>query len=490
VLAGFDLLLPRAAAERLFRAVWPLLWIGPGVAAVLATARRLGGGRAVPIAALFLATALFAFVQLQPGRVDHHGLQIALAAVGLAGAVVGRRRGAIAAAVAAAVGLSVGVEALIFHALIGGAMALRWASDPSEAPAAKLYGAVLPAALLGLHLAQTAPGAWLTPACDMVGGNLLGAIAVGGAGLWASASFLSTRPIVWRLAALTAIGACAAGLYVAAEPACLGGPLGAADPRLTPVWLRYVDEVQTWPDMLALDPGEALVLIIPAAVGLLALGWTLSNASARRDPAWLTAGAFLLLATTAQLAASRMGAYAIWAALPVVAAAVARVSERWNGRLVPTAALAWIVSPMVTVTAASALADSLPSATPASPPDRCTNSASYRHLAALPSGVVLSEVYLGSHIVALTPHAVLAAPYHRMDRGILGAWDALAAPPDAARLRALNVRYVVSCPAHAGSSSQPQDPASLQQRLHAGQPPAWLEPVSAPGAPLTIHRVR
>jgi hypothetical protein len=66
--------------------------------------------------------------------------------------------------------------------------------------------------------------------------------------------------------------------------------------------------------------------------------------------------------------------------------------------------------------------------------------------------------------------------------------DALDAPIGQAqsRVRALAVTYVVDCrqlPLVAASGS-------LGARLRAGAPPAWLEPLSAPGATLGIWRVR
>ena len=70
-------------------------------------------------------------------------------------------------------------------------------------------------------------------------------------------------------------------------------------------------------------------------------------------------------------------------------------------------------------------------ATPASggkAPDRrdaCLATSAFADLARLPPGLVAGPIDAGSHILALTPHAVLAAPYHRDNHGNRIVLDAL-----------------------------------------------------------------
>ena len=118
----------------------------------------------------------------------------------------------------------------------------------------------------------------------------------------------------------------------------------------------------------------------------------------------------------------------------------------------------------------------------------CFAMRSYADLARLPKGVVLSEQDLGAFILALTPHATIAAPYHRLSASILAAHNAFNAPPAVAeaRVRALSVTYVVDCPPYPMYADQ----GSFGARLRAGQTPAWLEPLSTPKATLKIYRVR
>jgi hypothetical protein len=124
----------------------------------------------------------------------------------------------------------------------------------------------------------------------------------------------------------------------------------------------------------------------------------------------------------------------------------------------------------------------------------CFKTASYAQLARLPQGVIATDIDFGSFVLALTPHGVIAAPYHRLADGIIADHRIFASPPDAARgiLARFGATYVVTCGERAppGLSAQ-ERAASLWGRLAAGEPPGWLDPVAAqPGDVFRVYRVR
>jgi len=128
------------------------------------------------------------------------------------------------------------------------------------------------------------------------------------------------------------------------------------------------------------------------------------------------------------------------------------------------------------------------------PKDHCFETSAYKTFAAAtPPGLVLSEIDLGPFILAHTDNSALAAPYHRMGWGIMKAHALLAAPADhgaEALVRQAGVSYVLECRFHAhhgDRSDMTRD--SLQKRLDAGAPPAWLQPLSPQAAPLQAYRV-
>ena len=70
----------------------------------------------------------------------------------------------------------------------------------------------------------------------------------------------------------------------------------------------------------------------------------------------------------------------------------------------------------ITIAHATGLSDA--EASPGRPAAHCLKTASYAALAKLPPGLVVADVSYGPFLLALTPHSVLAAPYHRLSTGI------------------------------------------------------------------------
>ena len=104
----------------------------------------------------------------------------------------------------------------------------------------------------------------------------------------------------------------------------------------------------------------------------------------------------------------------------------------------------------------------------------------------------MTDIRYGPFILALTPHSVIAAPYHRLSRGIVIAHGALTAPPEEARriLTGAKVSYIMGCgPRPPDGLPEPVRSRSLWGRSQAGAVPDWLAPV--PGAlPFAVYRVR
>ena len=495
-----------AMAELVVRFAWPLAWIFPAVACGLLIARSLGGRPAVFVCAVLLATNIQLYVQFRPGRVDHHNIQItmALAAAACCLAAAHRTRWAIVAGIAAAFGLAIGIEALAFQGLIGAAYALRFARDPEQARPARAYGLSLAIAAAGFYALQTPPWRWSLSVCDAIGLNLVAALAVAGLGMAAVATLSlrqgarrvgkdvdANRATILRLGLIAAVGAAAAAVFLIADPQCLRGPFGAVDPRLRPFWFDKIQELQTWAQLLRHDRDSAVRVMVMTAMAVAAAAYLAARQRLRPQAAMMLAVALVLLAAWAAAHAYRMQDYIYWFGAPTLAAAISLLAERYlRGLMLPTLTAAVLLSPFVVAAAVVGLVDLAPKRTVAAraPTDeRCYDIAAYRGLAALPPGVVLGEIDLGPFILAETRDSVLAAPYHRMSWGILAAHDALgAAPADAeAKVRALNVAYVVECPANPLRVG----PTSFEAGLRKGDVPSWLTKVSAPGDVLQVYRV-
>ena len=193
------------------------------------------------------------------------------------------------------------------------------------------------------------------------------------------------------------------------------------------------------------------IAAFPAAAVLAALALA-TQPTARRDFGFLTAAAVFLMAALTTLVAIRSYSYAMWLGMPLVAAAALQLFAALKLRTLPARLVAGLMlTPMalsagaITVASASGFRDTDSFARPAS--RACFASASYAALARLPAGLVVTDISYGPFLLALTPHSVMSAPYHRLGPGIVAAHRALAAPPDEARrlLADAKADYVMVC---------------------------------------------
>ena len=75
-----------------------------------------------------------------PERIDHHGWQLALLALGVAGiADPNRVRGGLTVGISSALSLAIGLEMMIYLAVDGVAMVLFWVDDREERERLRAY---------------------------------------------------------------------------------------------------------------------------------------------------------------------------------------------------------------------------------------------------------------------------------------------------------------------------------------------------------------
>jgi len=195
--------------------------------------------------------------------------------------------------------------------------------------------------------------------------------------------------------------------------------------------------------------------------------------------------------------AIRSASYATWFGMPLVAAFALRLFAMFRLQgLIPRAALGVLLTPAMfslgAVTVANAAGIGSEDDFYRAEPEACFANESYARLARLPAGIVAADVNFGPFLLALTPHNVLTAPYHRLATRIVAAHRVLAAPPEEARraLARAHADYVVTCGKGRlhGLRAEERD-ASLLGRLQAGAVPDWLERVPGAGA-FAVYRVR
>ena len=430
-------------AERLMRAIWPLLWILPAMTGVAAIAWRLAGAPAAIATLVLVLASGSAYQQFLPGTIDHHNVQIALTMLAVAATVWSDRVlwCASAAGFLTALSIAIGLEALPYLAVCGAAMAFRFAWSPDAARSVRHYAISLVVGLVGLALATLPSDRWLQVQCDALAPNLIAAILPAAAALMIATTLNASRTRQrFALVFLGAIAAIAVVLWI--EPRCFLGPYALMDQRMWSLWLSSVFENQPLTKILASNPYRVFPMLAFPAMCLIAM-IVFMRVQSRRDFASWAASPFIL-------------GKAVTLVLP--ANAFSRASG--GGELTRF----------------------------------CRLSAHFRELAALPAGLVVADVFHGAHILALTPHSVLAAPYHRCMEGTIVAHRILAAPPAEARDAAhqAGVAYIALCgPRPPDGLSEAERKRSLWAHLEAGAVPDWLDPViSTIGRPFTVYRVR
>jgi hypothetical protein len=283
------------------------------------------------------------------------------------------------------------------------------------------------------------------------------------------------------------------------EPACSQGPFGMVDPAIRPIWLAEVREMQPLLSVFQKNPLTGAAIAAFPALALVATLLMLQDRAARRDMGSLAAAVVFVAAVMVTIGAIRGYSYAIWLGMPMVAAMALRLFAALQLKTLPARLIAALMlTPLalstgaITIAYAAGLSDRDPFDRPGS--KACIQSTSYAPLAQLPPGIVATDVSYGPYLLALTPHSVLAGPYHHLSKGIVAAHRSLAEPPEQARkvLAENRVNYVMICgPRPPDGLAEPERSLSLWGKLRDGVVPEWLEPVdSSAGQVFAVYRVK
>ena len=507
VMRFFQLALSPPNAELAMRLTVPSALFVLSLWLMLRIVRDLVGVRALVPGALLLAGSGEFVANFIPGHIHHHAAQATLLLGATALMLRSFRQDGRGAAFwsggLAALSLGIGVQNLPFTVALVGAVALRWLwLGVRAAPSLTGIGGGL--AIVGplVFLADVPPSLYGAGACDAFSTAHLLMACAGGGSLVCVARFsarLSTIPR--RMGALVTAGLLVLGIMAATYPACLRDPIAGLDPLLRTDWLADVGEALPLVRLIRLDPWSGTALALTLVLGLAATvaAWHRSEPARR----WHWAGLLMLACAgfCGTLYQVRIAASTAAFLVPGVAWVALAIFDRLSLRPGRPALLAAVLVGLCGNGAAfTALAAGLGRLTPALPtsasheavdPVACFEPANYAKLASLPSGLVLSTIDPGSAILAATPHAVLAAPYHRNTYGIRTVLLALNAPSFEAEelVRDAKADYVVLCrSSNETAESVTRHPESLSADLMAGRVPDWLTPVDT-GRLILIYRV-
>ncbi|MEM8695605.1 MAG: AcrB/AcrD/AcrF family protein [Pseudomonadota bacterium] len=488
-------LLGSAAAERWAAALAPLLPFGIGLSAIALIARRAIDPIAWPLALLVTFCAGILMPMWLPLRIDHHGWQLAMLAVAVAGLVDAKpARGGATTGLATALSLTIGLEMLLFLALIGAAGALFWVRDRAENSRIATYGATLGGGA-ALGFALFASNANRMPVCDALSPVWLSAVAAAGA-LLLLLAVLPLRSWIARIGAGALAGGTLAIGFALVWPDCLARPEGVSA-ELQAIWLDNVQEArpvyrQGW--------RKALLIVALPLSGLAGYALAIATASKTgRRIALLIALAVLALASFALLFWQvRTAPAAQLLAIPGATILGMYLLPRWrrSASMLPRvggslAALAlmtglWAIAPIAAFPEPADMDETSESG------PGCKDSAAFAPLRALPEATILTPIDMAPRLIVMTPHRGIAGPYHRNGDAMLDVFYGLRG--DDGRLRETvdryGVDYILLCPGMPGEVHYGgEDPESSFARLNRSDAPVWLEPVALPSdSPFMLYR--
>lgn len=501
-IAGLILLLRQfvgvVEAEKLACGIAPLLPLSIAMVGLASTVRRVVSPVAWPLAIIFLVGCTATMQMFSPDRIDHHGWQLAMLSLTLAGLVdpKGARGGAIVGA-ASAVSLTIGLEMLPYAAMAGAIIGLRWVWDRAEAPRMTVYALSL-AAGSTLGFALFASYANRVARCDALTPVWLSVMIVAGLLLFLLARFNPEKRLV-RLGLTIVAGVAIAVGFALVFPQCLGRP-EQVSPELARNWLNNVREAKP----IYQHPWRvvAVISVLPliGVIGAVVAAWR-----ARATPLvvnWTTILLFSGAAAAMLLWQMRAGPAAQMLAVPG-ATALAWIVLPWclhhrlmRVRVAGTFVAFLTVSGLFVGFAVKYLPVGLPDKRTRvieTANARCPTITVLSALNRLPPQTIFTFVDLGPRLITVTHHSAVAGPYHRNGSAILDVQHAFGG--SAAQFRAIARRHgatlLLICPNMSESTLyRARNPGGFYDQLAHRKEPDWLEPLPLPrNSPLRLWRI-
>lgn len=466
------------------------------------------------MAASFMAVLSYSVLtQFSAGRLDHHGLQMVVAALCLLCILRSAHmpRAAYFAGALCGLSLYIGIESAPYIAAACVSTALIWVFSESNAEQRlRGFGIAMAVTTLVLYGIGTPISAWLTPYCDSLSvvytQLTLGVALV----LWGvSFTSKSLQSPLSRLFALAIGAAIVLGGIVFLYPHCLEGPYANIDPKLRQVWLNNVAEAKPFHKTLFDDPATAssmIIIPIMACIG----AWvyhvktkrastSLQASSLLRTPSPLLSLAprslllFMGFCVFAGAVQTRLMMFATCFAIPFAAYLLIMAMEKCNtfepaikkqiSRLLCLVLLSPVTAPVLLKLITPDTAQTMQGTTKQSAanpirPD-CLSQQNFRAMQKLGPHTALTQIDLGAPILSQTTKlGVTSAPYHRNTDGILAAINVFTGTSAQAltAIHAAKARYVIACT----TSNETRlytaiNPDGMMSQLKNGDLPSWLE---------------
>ncbi|MGB5075853.1 MAG: hypothetical protein WBO17_00025 [Sphingorhabdus sp.] len=492
-------LVGQSVAEMIATTAVPLLLLGWITIMLARIAERISSREAGVIAALITLSSAALLMQLRPMRIDHHGWQIAMAVLALSTIFWSdsRKAGSILG-IALAFWLHISLEGAVMTAGFFLFVGMRWVLDPARAQ--RLLWTVISfvTASLLLFMSTQARGFYATSFCDTISPPHIWGF------LFAAFILVPTiimRPSDWRLrlgaSVIASVGAILIILNLA--PQCVGGAFGSMDLLVREYWYSNVHEGlpiwhQSWRTALSLSAG-----LCCGAASWIFLFRRMKGDGRQR---LIIMGFFLLYGLVLSILVIRTISVASAYAIPVTAALIAALFERYRQSKIPAIRLGLVAIMLLFLVpgaVVSTMLQAIPKPADAENPSAvaanasCQSALSVAALTDIPDAYFIAPFDMGPMILAQTPHAVLASSHHRNEQAMHDQIEIFrSAPAHAYRLlTSRGITHLVACKheAELGLYAK-KDPEGLWAMIDNGKIPGWLEPLPDRGKGIKVWRVR
>lgn len=464
----------------------PLLLLGLLMAISTSIARTLAGQRVALLAILLLPSFPLLIRQFLPGRIDHHGWQIMMAALALWALLQHRQaKSGIIMGFALAFWMHVSIEGLPFAGAFGALLGLLYFfpaySNCEGRDRRVLYFVTAMAGFSGLFLLSTRTGSGLAAVyCDAISWPLIAAMAEVGAGLLLADRFYQRRAVCFAIASIAA--ALGAAIYVKASGSCALDPFGNLTPLVRSFWHETITEGlpinQQVPAILA------LLIYVPLVVAfVLSAHWSKMDERQKND--WRSLAMLIAFATLMSFYVQRTATVVQIFAVPAFGLlafyiiSLVRKISLMPLRAVLTVVLVAAVSPITALIAGDAFAPA-PAAAGVEAGEKGKRSCSTAELRKLPAGRIFTTMAAGPDILFHTEHSVFVSGYHRNHLKMNDLIATMIGKPDDAYpvLEEFNADYVVICTEHFETKSYLKGRSNnFASALLSDEYPSWLAPV-------------
>lgn len=453
--------------------------------------------------------------QFIPGRIDHHMVQILLMLFAFGGLTRSylapeKLKNAVISGLCFAVGLSIGVDVIPWLVLGSMLLGLLWLQNGAkyEAPAF-IFGASVFVGSVALHILIPPYDHLLTPSCETISPIFIGmtstVCAFFAALKYAPAGFKDTFPKRASIAALIGTALTAPLYYFVAD--CIHDPYQFENPELMRrIWLSHVHEAKSLLTYGSEEKEVAIAFAAPLFMGILGALTGIWADRTRRD-FWIAysliiaAGSCLVLyqlrtidiVQALTVLPISMGILWLWTAIKSMRAVVTNIYEKipYALRIGIIGVFLLTMGYQVAIEAQkkdTKISQSAEAKEKAEGEDEEKCNAAYGSLAldSIKEPLVIAAfVDDGPELLFWTDHQVLAAPYHRNEKGMIASYEIITAN-NADEAREVMKKYGANALMFCGPLTDVWQQEKLEspdnsfvKDLHEGRIPDWLEPVKA-----------